>query len=972
MTRREADTLSATTPLAGASQDDADQRLAELLDRYLVELELTGVPPDIDRLAAGSPDLIEALRRDAQGLRALCQMTAGMRKESASADLTPPAGSESPSAPGGAAPRMLGDFLLDREIGRGGMGIVYEARQQSLGRRVALKVLPFASVLDERQIARFRTEAQAAAQLHHPHIVPVYAVGEERGVHYYAMQLVAGQSLEQAIAEMKQADGSRPETAPVSERAPAGAGSTRTFRGDPDEATFSTRVSVRSRGHCRAVARLGVQAAGALQHAHEYGVVHRDIKPSNLLIDRSGKLWITDFGLARVQTGSSVTVSGDVLGTLRYMSPEQAHGNGAGVDARTDVFALGATLYEMLTLTSATRGKSRQQLLTHLESGDITPPRQLNPGIPFDLETIVMRALAKARDERYPSAQELADDLRRFLAGESIHARRPTLLDRAAKWAFRRRRMVAVAAAALVLVAAVSIIAGLALAREGRRTAAALDQAEANLARAETHYRQAREVVDRLGSGLADRLAELPAAAPLRQSVLADTLRYYREFIEQAKGDAMLRRELVETQLKAGVVAYRLGDYAAAETLCRDASSGAAELVSAGGPNPSHADLALAAQSKKDLGAVAAARGDLAGGEAAYASAIAVQRLLLKSIGPEPEARGDAVRGLAETYTALGLLLASSGDHARADRALGDAVHLLSGDAIGSNPDNATRHALAVAYNNRSYVRRQSDAEAALADCGQAIELLRSLAAAEHAPASQRRDLALSYNNRGALQGAVGDWPAAASSHLDAIELLRTLVRQAPAVVDYRRELAVSWSNRGQALGHTADVAAADDAFSQAETLARELVEDQPSAIGPQSLLAGVLNNRAMLSESQGRLDDAAAALAGAIEHQRLAFEAAPQVGEFREQLSKHYSNYARVLWAADQPADAARATLARSRLWPDDSERLRGIASEVREAARRLRDAQGESSEPELIRQLVRRTAEIESLTQRLADKEG
>src|SRR6185436_5415560 len=229
------------------------------------------------------------------------------------------------------------------------MGIVYEAHQKSLNRQVALKILPFAAVLDPRQIARFRNEAQAAAQLHHAHIVPVFAVGQEQGVYYYAMQFIDGQSLEQAIVEIAPSEQQRSTNSTKANGTANGTTSTLQFH--PSSALVSQR-SVERGEIFRTVARLGRQAAQALQHAHEHGIVHRDIKPSNLLIDHTGKLWVTDFGLARIQSDNGVTLTGDVVGTLRYMSPEQASGS-AMVDAQTDVYSLGVTLYELLTRTHA-------------------------------------------------------------------------------------------------------------------------------------------------------------------------------------------------------------------------------------------------------------------------------------------------------------------------------------------------------------------------------------------------------------------------------------------------------------------------------------------------------------------------------------------------------------------------------------------------------------------------------------------
>jgi tetratricopeptide (TPR) repeat protein len=352
--------------------------------------------------------------------------------------------SEGPPAGGGPGPGELGDFRLVREVGRGGMGIVYEAVQLSLGRRVALKVLPLAGTLDPRQLQRFKTEAQAAAQLHHGNIVPVYAVGCERGTHYYAMQFIEGRTLADVIAELRGAAAGGPAAAPAADTLPA--------------AGLLTERSARGPGFFRAAARLGVQAAEALEHAHQEGVVHRDVKPANLLVDAGGNLWVTDFGLARLQNGSGLTVSGDLVGTLRYMSPEQALGRPGGVDHRTDVYSLGATLYELVCLRPAFDGRDRQELLRQVAGEEPRPPRRVNAGVPAELEVIISKALEKEPAARYATARELADDLRRFLEDKPIRARRPTWLEQGRKWARRHRPAVWSAAGALLV--ALAALAG--------------------------------------------------------------------------------------------------------------------------------------------------------------------------------------------------------------------------------------------------------------------------------------------------------------------------------------------------------------------------------------------------------------------------------------------------------------------------------------------------------------------------------
>ncbi len=439
-----------------ASQSPAeDAELARVLDECLEALEACR-PLDAEALAAAHPAIAERLRACLASLQ-LVERATGELAGAVPEELRPD------------EPVCLGDFRLLRPVGRGGMGVVYEAEQVSLRRRVAVKVLPFAAALDPRQLQRFKNESLAAAQLHHTHIVPVYYVGCERGVHFYAMQFVEGQSLAAVIAEQRALEASasdrdrladHPSTAPTVDAAegrpiPAAAEETASLG-----RALTTRRSPWDREWFRTVAKLGIQAAEALDHAHQQGVVHRDVKPANLLVDGRGHLWVTDFGLAQVQGNQHLTLTGDLVGTLRYMSPEQALAQRRIVDHLTDVYALGATLYELLTLEPVFGGTNRQILLYQLASEEPRPPRRRNRAVPRELEIIVLKALEKNPAERYVTAQELADDLRRFLQDEPIHARRPTLVKRLARWC-RRHLALAVAAglaaSLLVATAAVSI-----------------------------------------------------------------------------------------------------------------------------------------------------------------------------------------------------------------------------------------------------------------------------------------------------------------------------------------------------------------------------------------------------------------------------------------------------------------------------------------------------------------------------------
>jgi WD40 repeat protein/serine/threonine protein kinase len=465
-----------------------DSIQAELVEQYLERLQ-AGETLDPSEFAAQYPEHAEALRQLLPALRMMAELSGSAVRERASMPL-----SEAISGP---ELGLLGDFRILREVGRGGMGVVYEAEQLSLHRRVAFKVLPLAGALDPRQLQRFKTEAQAAALLHHTNIVPIHAVGCERGVHYYAMQFIEGKTLAEVIRQLRQVEGldetpqaeaheSMPTSPPFKGGARGGSLGGRTRR--DSEAPRGTQGatdhqdrerpggsqganSTRNRAYFRHVADLGIQAAEALDNAHAHGVIHRDIKPANLLLDASGRLWITDFGLARLQDDNGLTMTGDLLGTLRYMSPEQALAKRGYLDDRTDIYSLGATLYELLTLHPAIEGQDRQEILRKIAQEEPAPPRKFNPAIPRELETILLKTMNKEPGDRYATAQELAADLRRFLENRPIKARRPSLWDRTLKFGRRHAGIVA-AAFVLLLLAAGGLAASLILIGRERDIAA--------------------------------------------------------------------------------------------------------------------------------------------------------------------------------------------------------------------------------------------------------------------------------------------------------------------------------------------------------------------------------------------------------------------------------------------------------------------------------------------------------------------
>lgn len=422
----------------GVAEDGEDQVVANLLEAVM-RMQEAGQQVDIDHLIKEHPLHAQRLRNLLPTLQTLAAWGHGPVSRSSAVDERrvelPLEG------------HRLGDFQLLQEIGRGGMGTVFEAEQLSMGRKVALKLLPFASLVAGRGLERFRNEVRAAACLNHPHIVPVYSVGEERGIHYYSMQLIRGQSLAALIAELAE---------PRSEPAIAHDASTR--REPVQRQRTWPELDVTSSRY-RSAVRWGIEAASALQHAHDLGVLHRDIKPGNLLLDSDGKLYVTDFGLARISSDVGLTRSGDVVGTLRYMAPEQALAKSSVVDQRLDVYGLGVTLYELLTLRPAFMETDRTELLKQIAWQEPPAPSTLCGDVPAELETIVLKAMAKDPADRYATAQQLADDLAACQANRPIAARRPGWHLRITKWMQRNRQLAATMALALAVMV-LSLLAG--------------------------------------------------------------------------------------------------------------------------------------------------------------------------------------------------------------------------------------------------------------------------------------------------------------------------------------------------------------------------------------------------------------------------------------------------------------------------------------------------------------------------------
>lgn len=450
-----------------ATDIERDELIGRVVEEFF-ELQDQGNAPELEQLVERHPEIAEILKTVIPAMQAA----------------TPTATAESYGSP-----RRIGDFVIQRQLGRGGMGIVYQAKQVSMQRLVALKVLPFIGLVDDDRIQRFQSEVRAAASLEHPNIVSVYSVGEDQGTHYFAMQLIQGNNLADVIRSLRQIqNGDVQENAAMKAALSISRGldsavlesrnATETIAGENATTIEEARSLISDSSfsnqsqneYFRSVAVLGIQAANALEHAHQRGVVHRDIKPANLLLDQEANLYLTDFGLARIDADVGVTMTGDLIGTLRYMAPEQALAKRVDIDHRADIYSLAVTLYELLTLRPAFDAEDRGALLKQIAFEESTPAQRINPEIPTDLQTIVHKAMSKDMEDRYQSAKALVDDLQLFLSHRPIRAKPATVAQHFAKW-MRRNPVVAWATSIALLLIAPTVGAS-ALAIASQRDAA--------------------------------------------------------------------------------------------------------------------------------------------------------------------------------------------------------------------------------------------------------------------------------------------------------------------------------------------------------------------------------------------------------------------------------------------------------------------------------------------------------------------
>ena len=799
-----------------------------------------------------------------------------------------------------AAPKILqlGDFRIIREIGRGGMGIVFEAEQESLGRRVALKLLPASAQFDDRRLERFKREALASAKLHHTNIVQVFGVGQQDDTSYFVMQLIEGQPLNSVITELSRIrSGSSVVTTNSTE---AVAGPTASTIADAlsslpppfnsesesknelnrDESSELASHLVNDGVYWRNIATLGIQVGEALAHAHSKQLLHRDIKPGNLLIDRGGVAWVTDFGLAKYFESPDLTKTGEVVGTLRYMSPEQLNGK---ADERSDIFALGLTLYELAGLRPAYDKTEKSQLLKQVLAASPKPLRQLNRQVPRDLETIVHKCVAAEPDQRYQTADELTLDLNRFLDGEPVVARRINPMERVVKWC-KRQPVVAALSAALLA----SLIAGIVgVSIQWKKTQTALEQASLNLTEsnkqtrlakdnfeeakrqtkvAREHFKQARESVDRYFSVISqERLLNEPGFTKLRRDLLQEGLNYHQQFAAQYSDDESMQLELAKSLHQIAQIEGKMrGAPDLHESLDKPISifSKLMESDPAIGYN-----LARSQSLKAD-----------------FLKRLDIDRameLMQTAIGtldriPKKELEHQKVNFLlAEIHQKLGLMYEmvehSTGKPGKSLEHYSSA-HTLMSEIVAGDPEEIQCQVRLASLDRDLAIthRRKGNQEKAIEFYDQAIGTLSPLVDANPNYAHARYELASIANSFAYLHGK-GSTDAAFDKALEYYELARehyqTVSDQNPMVLQYRRGLSNSLRGIASVQQVRGDLVLALSNRVLATDIAKELWEKSPKATHMLSSYAQSLSGVASTLRDLEQYEDSVSKINEAISH---------------------------------------------------------------------------------------------------------
>jgi tetratricopeptide (TPR) repeat protein len=778
----------------------------------------------------------------------------------AAGDATVDLGSADPARPEARSPtriRYFGDYEIVREIARGGMGIVYQARQISLNRTVALKTILAGQLADDHAVRRFYIEAEAAASLDHPGIVPIYEVGEHEGQHYFSMGFVQGESLSRQIA-----NGPLPS---------------------------------------RRAAEIVRRVALAIEFAHDRGVIHRDLKPANILLDSEGNPRVTDFGLAKkVEADSGLTGSGQIMGTPSYMPPEQARGDRASVGPSADVYALGATLYALVTGRPPFQAASVMDTILQVLNEEPVPPRRLDPSLNRDLQTICLKCLEKEPARRYASAAALGEDLRRFLVGEPVLARPVGRLERAWRWC-RRNPVVAGLTASLALALVIGFVGITWGWLEARRQRS---QAEQNFRQAEQNFQMAMHAVDDYLTRVSEsRVLRVPGLEPLRRELLEDALRFYQGFVQARAHDPSVRDELMRAYERVGQINDLVGTSSVALEAYQQSLKLADELAAT---RPGDQTIqGHIANLHNRIGLIEMRSGKT---DQAFQS-IKLARSINETLAQAHPAERGFQSALAGSMHNLGMLLEATGRPAEGLEPLKQAFAVYEKMASAHPGEDPIR--IELAHTGRGIGNLLSDlgrTKEAMEHYLRSREILEKLLQAHPDDTEYADNLAGTCNEIGMLLGEQGLTTEAVTAYRRARDLREALARSHPAVIEYRRGLAHTLHQMGLAYVHGHRGGEGVEPFTAARVLFEKLVRDHPENLDFQSSLGGTLNDLGLALAHQDQHAEAVEVYNAAIEHQRLAHERAPTASTYTRFLANHYRNLAEAELALDRAPAAVDA----------------------------------------------------------------
>lgn len=841
----EAEWLDGTRPdlesyIESARVDDRKQLLVELVRMDLEYRRETGELPRADEYVNRFSGYEQEIRSAFSAERTLRQFHFGE-----STKVRPPHVPIPVAKTDQNSSTEFGNYELLSEIARGGMGVVYKARQKTTNRIVALKMLLSGQLACHDEVERFKAEAQAAAALDHPNIVPIFEVGKDSEQHFFSMAYVDGASLKEHLAK-----------GPV----------------DPRTAAEMVRV-----------------LAEAIAYAHGQGIIHRDLKPANILLDSAGQLRITDFGLSKiVDSDKDLTGTGQLLGTPSYMSPEQAAGDADAIGAQSDVYALGCILYVMISGRVPFSADSILETLHQVRTENPVPPRSLNIAIDRDIETICLKCLSKEPTQRYPTAHALADDLNRYLKYEPIAARPVSAVQRLVRWSKRWPTIAALIATIIglaILLGPLTIYFAVTAQRKGVTAQQQQERAAENL-------NTATEVVKQLVEQ-AESLANVPQTETHRQQLLDKASTFYKRFLEQRPNDAQLRSEAANVHHKMGDMYRLLREITPSRSAYHQAIRLLDELAT---EFPLEMEYTQRLAESNIWLSVLLNPSDMDEALEAINRAVAIQEVQSAEFPNNAECH----HGLARALFNRGMIQFEFGETEAAESNYLIAIRLLNESLAAASPSDSKQRLrdLARALNNYGNLLKSSQRlDEAKTKITEAVDLLK---AQRDLDREGREELAIYHNNLSNTLALKSELAAAVEQNVQAMLLLEKLVNDFPRYPNLRNELANTFNSRGALAGRSKDYDAAASSFALAEEAFSHLLTDYPSNAQYMNRFASSKYNVGVVQFMQKSLGESISTIESAISLHQQAVDASPQNDAFSANLLNDYKLVIRSYLAED------------------------------------------------------------------------